>query len=83
MRHLMVVCFTLAQLQSSNCRLYCRMSNYDSGVYQNKRCWCADKMAADVLKDKRLNIPAAPKIEASYYETSFPEHRPDIVLPWE
>lgn len=85
-KYLLLVCFTFAQLQDSNCKLYCRLNGYDSGLYveATNKCWCANAIPDDLLLEKRLSLPKK-KLKGSSSVPTIPyiNSNDEIKLHWE
>jgi hypothetical protein len=88
-----ITCYTYSQVRDAECKLYCRLNTYDSGLYVevNNRCWCANVIPDDRLLEKRLSMPkkiSEVKISSPPFQSQiqipykFPDN--DVVkLPWE
>lgn len=50
--------YTFDDLKNVECKTYCKTSvGYDSGVYTNGACWCANKINEEKLADKKILLP--------------------------
>lgn len=82
---LLVSCYTYVQLKDIECKTFCKSAQgYDSGVYTNESCWCANKISDDRIQEKKLLLPK--KKGKSKYSTIIPYNIPDeeiTKLPWE
>lgn len=51
-----VACLTQAEIFNAECRIACRKTGYESGVYSNKICWCSDRYDYDQITEKKIKI---------------------------
>lgn len=82
---IVVTCYSLQNLKDIECKTYCKSSQgYDSGVYTNEQCWCANKISQERLDEKKLIVPSKrkPSKVSSIVPYNFPFDE-ITKLPWE
>lgn len=51
-------CYTYVQLKDMECKTFCKTSaGYVSGVFIRGQCWCADKVTAERIENKKIVLP--------------------------
>ena len=78
------ICYTMTDLKDIECKTWCKLNGYDSGVYTKEQCWCANKINEERIKEKKIFLPK--KKTKSKYSTIIPYNIPDeeiTKLPWE
>jgi len=63
--------------KNSECRVACLWAGYDTGIYQDNSCWCADRRSYEVMtRNKRLSVGKRPQSNTPNpvptYQFSFP-----------
>lgn len=77
------MCYTLNDLKDIECKTWCKMNSYDSGVFTKEQCWCADKVEQERISEKKLNLPKKnTKKQSSFVPWNYP-FQEITKLPWE
>jgi hypothetical protein len=62
---LLLVCYTLNDVQNEGCRALCERDGYDNGKYAKEKCICyANQGTYEDFKHKRISVPNGRGIDA-------------------